>query len=361
MALGIASESTPSVGLTTAVVSGFLISALGGSKVAIGGPTAAFIPIVVGIAHEYGPEKLILCTVISGGMLIAMGLAGLGSAVKLVPRPVTTGFTAGIATFILSTQIKDALGFGITGQLPPEASVIPSPFLEKLIFFGTNLEYAHIPSLALAVSGVLLIKAYPPAFAKVVPPQIVAVVVGSAVLGAAGSLFGESFGIETIGSHFGADAIPKTLPAPSFPSGLADLLVHPDELSDLLKPSFTIALLAAIESLLCARVSDGFIGDRHRPNTELIAQGIANIASATFGGLPATGALARTAANVRAGGKSPISGMVHAVTVLGFILVAAPAAAYIPLPTLSAVLIVVGLNMVSINLPSNLSSPLLSE
>ena len=344
MALGIASESTPAIGLTTAVVAGFLISATGGSKVAIGGPTAAFIPILIGISHQYGPEKLVICTILAGGMLILMGLTGLGSAVKLVPRPVTTGFTAGIATFILSTQMKDALGLGIVGRLPEGAS-IPSPFLEKIIFLGQNLEYAHIPSLALAISGVILIKAYPASWAKVVPPQIVAVVVGSLALGVSSASFGESFGIETIGSHFGNDAIPRSLPSPHFPEGIIEVFSHPDELSALLKPSFTIALLAAIESLLCAKVSDGFIGDRHRPNTELIAQGIANIASGAFGGLPATGALARTAANVRAGGASPISGVVHAITVLLFILVAAPAAAFIPLPTLAAVLIVVGLNM----------------
>ena len=334
MALGIASESTPAAGLYTAVAAGFVISALGGSRVAIGGPTAAFIPIVVGVAHEYGPEALVTCTAMSGMMLIAMGVARLGSVITAIPRPVVTGFTGGIAVFIFSTQIKDFLGL----HLPAGSGPVPSQFLEKVIFLGSHLDAAHLPSLALSVASLGLLRLYPAAWAKVVPPQIVVVAAATAVVAGldAGGL---ADGIETIGSRFGMDAIPSGLPAPSF------TLPSADTLSNLVRPSFTIALLAAIESLLCAVVADGMIDDKHDSSQELVAQGLGNLASAALGGLPATGALARTAANVRSGGRSPVSGMVAAAVVLAVMAVAAPVAARVPLPALAAVLVSVALNM----------------
>jgi len=332
MALGIASESTPAAGLYTAVAAGFTVSALGGSRVSIGGPTAAFIPIVVGVAHTYGAEGLVTCTAMAGCMLVAMGALGLGSVIRTVPRPVITGFTAGIATFIFSTQLKDFLGL----HLPPNSGPVPGEFLEKLVFLSLALPTTHAPSLGLALASFLLLRTYPAAWAKNVPPQIVAVVVATAAV-AALEAGGISTGIETISSRFGD--IPSGLPMPHL------TLPSLDTATALLQPAFTIALLAAIESLLCCVVSDGMIDDKHDSNTELIAQGLANIASASVGGLPATGALARTAANIRCGGRSPVSGMVHALVVLFVMLVASPLAGYVPLPALAAVLVVVALNM----------------
>jgi rhodanese-related sulfurtransferase len=251
MALGIASESTPAAGLYTAVAAGFVISLLGGSRVAIGGPTAAFIPIVVGVAHDYGAEALVTCTAMSGMMLIAMGVARLGSVITAIPRPVVTGFTGGIAVFIFSTQIKDFLGL----HLPAGSGPVPSQFLEKIVFLGSHLDSAHLPSLALSVASLGLLRLYPAAWAKVVPPQIVVVAVATAAVAGldAGGL---ANGIETIGSRFGMDAIPSSLPAPSFTFPSAETV------SNLVRPSFTIALLAAIESLLCAVVADGMIDDK---------------------------------------------------------------------------------------------------
>jgi SulP family sulfate permease len=332
MALGIASESTPAAGLYTAVSAGFVISALGGSRVAIGGPTAAFIPILIGVSHEYGAEALVTCTVMAGGMLVAMGALGLGTLITKIPKPVITGFTAGIATFIFSTQLKDFFGLGSIGA-------VPAQFLEKLLFLGSHLDATHAPSLALATGALVLLRTYPASWARNVPPQIVAVVAGTLVV-ASLEAAGVHTGIQTIGSRFGEGAIPSGLPMPhlALPESL-------DTFEHLLQPAFTIALLAAIESLLCAVVADGMIDDKHDSNQELIAQGLANIASASVGGLPTTGALARTAANVRSGGRSPVSGMVHAAVVLGIMVVAAPLGGMIPLPALSAVLVVVAINM----------------
>jgi SulP family sulfate permease len=332
MALGIASESTPAAGLYTAVSAGFVVSALGGSRVAIGGPTAAFIPILIGVSHEYGAEGLVTCTVMAGGMLVAMGALGLGSLITKIPKPVITGFTAGIGTFIFSTQLKDFFGLGSIGA-------VPAQFLEKLLFLGSHLGATHVPSLALATGALVLLRTYPAAWARNVPPQIVAVVAGTLIV-AGLEAAGVHTGIQTISSRFGEGAIPSALPMPHL--ALPDSL---DTFQHLLQPAFTIALLAAIESLLCAVVADGMIDDKHDSNQELIAQGLANIASASVGGLPATGALARTAANVRSGGRSPVTGMVHAATVLGIMVVAAPLGGMIPLPALSAVLVVVAINM----------------
>lgn len=325
MALGIASERTPAAGICTAIVAGFVISALSGSKVQIGGPTAAFIPIVVGVLHNYGPENLIVCTLLAGLILIGMGVARLGVMIKYIPLPVVMGFTAGIAVFILSTQLKDFFGLNVTA-VPPE-------FLEKVFFLAKHLHEAHWPSVGLAVSAVAFIKFWPASWGRRVPASIVIVIVGTILVSVS------HLDVATIGSRFGENAIPRSLPAPHWPT------MDWKTLQSLVNPAFTIALLAAIESLLCAVVADGMIEDRHDPNTELVAQGAGNIASALFGGLPATGAIARTATNIRCGGRTPVAGMIHALTILAVVLLAAPLAKFIPLPVLSAVLVIVALNM----------------
>lgn len=325
MALGIASERTPAVGIYTAIVAGFFISALGGSKVQIGGPTAAFIPVVVGVMHNHGVENLIICTLMAGLILIGMGLARLGVMIKYIPLPVVAGFTAGIAVYIFSTQAKDFLGLTVAD--------VPAEFLEKLVFLGKNLGGTHWPSLALAIGSVAFIKAWPAHWGRRVPASIVVVILGTVIVA------GFHLEIATLASRFGENAIPQSLPVPHWPQLDYKTIQH------LISPAFTIALLAAIESLLCAVVADGMIEDRHHPNTELIVQGAGNIASALFCGLPATGAIARTAMNIRSGARTPVAGMIHAVTILGIVLVAAPLAKFIPLPVLSAVLVIVAMNM----------------
>ena len=333
MALGIASEATPQAGLLTAISAGFLVSALGGSRVSVTGPTAAFIPVVVGVAHEYGPQGLVTCTAMSGIMLFAMGTVGAGKLIERIPHPVITGFTAGIAVFILSTQVKEFLGL-------PAADAVPPQFLDKLLFFGQHLGDAHPESLALATGCLLLLKLYPASWAQVVPPQILTVVASTAaVFGLEAA--GVHTGISTIASRFGD--IPSGIPVPHLEVPSADTVVA------LLKPAFTIALLGAIESLLCAVVADGMIAeevdDRSDSAQELMALGLGNLAAASLGGLPATGALARTAANIRSQGRSPVSGMVHAATVLAIMSFASPLASKVPLPALAAVLVMVALNM----------------
>lgn len=325
MALGIASERSPAVGIVTAIVAGFVIAALSGSKVQIGGPTAAFIPIVVGVLHDYGPANLIVCTLLAGLMLIGLGVARMGVMIKYIPLPVVMGFTAGIAVYIFSTQVKDFLGLTVTG--------VPAEFWDKLKFLAGHINETHWPSVALALGSVIFIKLWPAKWGVRVPASIVVVVLGTVIV----SIF--HLDVATLGSRFGADAIPHSLPMPSWPTLDFETIKH------LFNPASTIALLAAIESLLCAVVADGMIEDRHNPNTELIAQGAGNIASALFGGLPATGAIARTATNIRCGGRTPVAGMIHALTILAVVLVAAPLARYIPLPVLSGVLVIVALNM----------------
>jgi len=325
MALGIASNSTPAAGIYTAIVAGFLISALGGSKVQIGGPTAAFIPVVVSVGAVYGPANLILCTILAGLMLIAMGAARLGTMIKFIPFPVTAGFTAGIAVVIFSTQVKDFLGLTMTKN--------SGEFIERLELLWHSLPTISWKSLLLAAASLAFIKLWPARFGRRLPASIVVVVAGTIAV----ALFG--LNVETIGSRYGASAIPQSLPLPHWPD------FKFDELGNLIRPAFTIALLGAIESLLCAVVADGMIGDRHDSNTELMAQGVANVGSALFGGLPATGAIARTATNIRSGARTPVAGIVHALTLLGVILAAAPLARFIPLATLSAVLVNVALNM----------------
>lgn len=330
MSLGIASlppenKNAPAIGIYTAIVAGFLVSALGGSRVQIGGPTAAFIPVVVAVGATYGAANLVLCTVLAGVILIGMAAARLGTMIKYIPFPVTGGFTAGIAVVIFSTQVKDFLGLTMTKN--------PGEFFERLHLLWRSLPTINWTAVFLGLGSFLMIRFWPVRLARRVPASIVVVLLGTLVVGLGG------LGVETIGSRYGADAIPQGLPMPHWPD------IDWSKAGDLIRPAFTIAMLGAIESLLCAVVADGMIDDRHDSNTELMAQGVANIGSALFGGLPATGAIARTAANVRSGGRTPVAGMVHAATLLGIILAVAPLARYIPLPTLSAVLVNVALNM----------------
>ena len=322
MAFGISSGVTPQAGIYTAVIAGGLISALGGSRVQIGGPTGAFVVIVAGIVARFGLGGLALVTMMAGAMLIVMGLTGLGAAVRFIPRPVTIGFTNGIALLIASTQIKDF--FGLT--TPP----VPSEFLPRMELLAANFLSVKGPALAVGAVSLAIILGMP-RWTRKVPGSIVALFLTTAVV----ALF--HLPVETIGSKFGG--IPGGLP----PFHLPDLkLAH---IGPLLPSALTVALLAAIESLLSAVVADGMSGDRHNSNVELVAQGIANMVSPLFGGIPATGAIARTATNVRSGARTPVSGIVHALTLLAILLVAAPAAKFIPLATLAAVLFVVAWNM----------------
>jgi sulfate permease, SulP family len=323
MAFAIASGVPPQAGIFTAVIAGILVSGLGGTKVSIGGPTGAFVVILYGIYAKYGAEKLAVCTILAGGILIVMGLARLGTMIKFIPYPVTAGFTSGIAVLIFSTQIKDFCGLAV--------EKVPSEFVEKIKVLCQNIGTVHWPTLLLAASSLAVIKLWPGRWQRRVPGSIVALVLGTAAV----AFFRPP--LETIGSKFGG--IPQGLPAPRLPA------ISWNSLHDLFQPALTIALLAAIESLLCAVVADGMIDDQHDSNQELMAQGIANIVSPIFGGIAVTGAIARTATNVRCGARTPVAGIVHGLTLLVIVLVAAPLARFIPLATLSAVLINVALNM----------------
>ncbi|MCX6893274.1 MAG: sulfate permease [Verrucomicrobiota bacterium] len=323
MAFAIASGVKPEAGIFTAVIAGFIISAFGGTKVSIGGPTGAFIVILYGIGAKYGYDNLIICTILAGGLLLTMGFARMGTMIKFIPYPVTMGFTSGIAVLIFSTQIKDFLGLRI--------EKVPSEFVEKMKVLFENLGTVQWPTLALAAGCLAIILFWPKRWQRRVPGSIAALVLGTAAV----ALF--HLPVETIGSKFGG--IPQGLPSPHFPS------VSWDNIQHLFQPAVTIALLAAIESLLCAVVADGMVDDRHDANQELIAQGLANIVCPLFGGIAATGAIARTATNVKSGARTPIAGIVHALTLLIIILVAAPLAKYVPLAALSAVLINVALHM----------------
>lgn len=322
MAFGIASGVTPQAGLYTAVVAGFLISALGGSRTQIGGPTGAFVVIVAGIIARFGLSGLEMVTLMAGLILVGMSLTGLGAAVRFIPRTVVIGFTNGIAILIASTQIKDFFGLRV--------GAVPSEFLPRL-----RLLISHFASLNWAAvglgAGTLAIILVLPRFTRRVPASIVALLVCTAV----SAIF--HLHVETIGTRFGG--IPRGLPPFAIPT------FHAEQILPLIPSAFTVALLAALESMLSAVVADGMTGDRHNPNVELMAQGIANLASPVFGGIPATGAIARTATNIRAGARTPVSGIIHAVTLLAVLLVAAPLASYIPLATLAAILFVVAYNM----------------
>ncbi|MES2221051.1 MAG: sulfate permease [Acidobacteriota bacterium] len=322
MAFAIASGMPPQSGIYTAIVAGFLISALGGSRLQIGGPTGAFVVIIYGIVTQYGVDGLFICTVMAGVMLIVMGASGLGSAVKFIPRPVVIGFTNGIAILIASTQIKDFFGLK-TGKVPGD-------------FVGRFKVLAHsagtISPLTTGLSCLaLLIIILAVRFWPRIPGYIVAMIVGTLLV----VMF--KLPVETIGSRFGG--IPS-----GFPHFHTPLLSY-QLIRNLTSPAITIAMLGAIESLMSAVVADRMSGDTHNPNVELIGQGIANVLSPMFGGLPATGAIARTATNIRSGGKTPLAGMVHAATLLVIVLIAAPLAKFIPLSALAAILLVVCYNM----------------
>ena len=325
MALAIASGTTPDKGLHTAIVAGFLISLLGGSRVQIGGPTAAFVPVVFSVIERFGYGGLILCTLLAGLILVAAGLLRVGTLMKYIPKPVITGFTAGIAVSIFSSQVKDLLGLPI--------DKVPAEFFARWSAYAAHLPSATPSAVLLAAASLAIIavlRRYRPTW----PAFLIAVVAGAIVV----ALLHTS--AETIGTRFGG--IPASLPSFDFPHiPIARTL-------ELFPSAFTIAFLAGVESLLSAVVADGMIGGRHRSNCELVAQGIANVGSALFGGLPATGALARTAANVRAGARSPVAGIAHALFLLLFMLALAPLMSYVPLATLAALLVVVAWNMAEI-------------
>jgi len=322
MAFGIASGVPPQAGLYTAVVAGFLISALGGSRVQIGGPTGAFVVIVAAIIAKFGVSGLLMVTLMAGVLLVLMGVTGLGAAVKFIPHPVTIGFTNGIALLIASTQIKDFLGL----TTPP----VPGGFLGRIKVLLEHVGTADWATVTVAASSLAVILLLP-RLTKRVPGSIVALLLGTVVT----ALF--HLHVATIGTKFGG--IPTGLPPFAVPHFRADLILP------LFPSALTVALLAAVESLLSAVVADGMSGDKHDSNVELIAQGIANLACPLFGGIPATGAIARTATNIRAGAKTPVAGMVHALVLLLILVVAAPLARFIPLATLAAVLFVVAYNM----------------
>jgi SulP family sulfate permease len=322
MAFAIASGVPPQAGLYTAVVAGFLISALGGSRTQIGGPTGAFVVIVAGIVVKFGLGGLALVGIMAGILLLMMGITGLGTAVKYIPRPVTIGFTNGIALLIASTQIKDFLGL----KTPP----VPGEFLGRIRMLLHYVGTTRWQTIAVAVTSLAVILLWPQ-LTKRVPGSIVALLLSTVVVA------GFHLPIETIGSKFGG--IPQGFPHFALPSFQAAHILP------LLPSAFTVALLAAVESLLSAVVADGMSGDHHNSNMELVAQGVANIVSPLFGGIPATGAIARTATNIRSGALTPVAGIVHAFTLLAILLVAAPLARFVPLATLAAVLFVVAYNM----------------
>lgn len=321
MAFAIASGLTPQAGIYCAIITGFLISALGGSQFQIGGPTGAFVVVVAGIVREYGIDGLFMCTLMAGVMLVIMGLTGTGTAVKYIPRPVVIGFTNGIALVIISTQLRDFLGLTVE---------VPGEFVGRIETIVANLGAVSRDSVALG-GGTLLLLVVWSRYVKRVPAYVVALFAGTV---AAAVLQLE---VATIGSRFGG--IPSGLPAFRIPD------FRPELVLSLLSPAVTVAILGAIESLLSAVVADRMGGDRHNPNTELFAQGVANIASPLFGGLPATGALARTATNIRSGARTPVAGVVHALTLLGVLMFGARYAALVPLPVLAAILFLVAWNM----------------
>ncbi len=338
LALGIASVPAgaatpfpaPALGIFTAIIGGFLISALGGSRVQIGGPTAAFIPIILLIIDRHGFAGLVMATIMAGVILVIMGLARMGSLIKYIPWPVTSGFTTGIAVAIIATQTGDFLGISATEAAPRE-------FVERLHWLGRHIADLNTATLALSAACLAVIHFWPRLGFKRVPGSIVAMLGATVVVSAFG--WHESLGIATIGSKFGHAAIPAGLPAFTWPH--VDLSM----IRDLIGPATAIAVLGAIESLLSAVVADGLTNDRHDSNTELIAQGIANIVCPFFGGIPSTGAIARTSANVNNGGRSPVAGIVHALTLLGIILIFARLAGHVPLAAMSAVLVFVALRM----------------
>ena len=322
IAFAVASGVTPAQGLITAIVAGFLISALGGSRVQIGGPTGAFIVLVAEIVHRYGYEGLQVATFMAGALLLVMGLVRLGGLIRFIPYPLTVGFTGGIALIISVTQVKDLLGLSM--------EEVPSRILPKLHAYLSALATWNPWALGLGL-GTMLLMWLLPRVTRRIPGPLVAIVVMTAAV----QVFG--LPVETIGSRFGA--VPSSLPAPQLPNLSWPLI------SQLFSPALAIALLAGIESLLSAVVADGMTGRRHRSDMEIVAQGVANIVSPLFGGIPATGAIARTATNVKSGGRTPVAGIIHSITLLLLMLVFGRWAALIPMAALAGILMIVAANM----------------
>src|ERR1700756_2728150 len=322
MAFAIASGLTPQAGIYCAIVTGFLISALGGSKMQIGGPTGAFVVVGAGIVAVHGVDGLFMCTVMAGVLLVIMGVTGLGTAVKFIPRPVVIGFTNGIAVLIASTQVKDFFGLHL--------EKVPGVFWMRVEALAGNFHTLSFEATALAVFTLLLLIICRSVSARI-PGPIVALILATA------AVYFFKLPVETIGTRFGG--VPGGLPHLQIPKFRTDL-IH-----GLLGPAFTVAMLGAIESLMSAVVSDRMSNDRHNPNVELMGQGVANVFSPMFGGLPATGAIARTATNIRAGAQSPVAGIIHALTLLCVLMFAAPLASYIPMAALAGILMIVAYNM----------------
>lgn len=322
LAIAIASGADPAKGLVTAIVGGFFISLLGGSRVQIGGPTGAFIVVVYGVIADHGYDGLVLATFMAGLMLLLAGFFRIGSLIRYVPEPVVNGFTIGIAVIIASSQIKDFFGL--------ELAEVPADFLDKLPALWAARDTASLAACGIALATLVLIVVLRRLFPRF-PGLIVAVGAASLTVALA------ALPVETIASRFGA--LPNTLPVPALPEISADRIV------ELFPSALVIAFLAGVESLLSAMVADRIIEGKHRPNAEMLAQGSANLASSLFGGLPATGAIARTATNIRAGGKTPVAGLVHAVTILLVMLVAAPLAGYLALPAMAALLVLTAWGM----------------
>lgn len=322
IAFGVASGVTPEQGLITTIVAGFLISALSGSRVQIGGPTGAFVVIIYGVVQKFGINGLLIATILSGIILIVMGLSKLGGVIKFIPAPVITGFTSGIAVLIFSSQIKDFLGLKMGN--------IPADFIDKWWAYSQHITDINFYSLGLALFALLLL-IYLPKYTSKIPSPFIALIVCTAIV----QLF--ALPVETIGSKFGA--MSSSLPSPSIPDiSLADI-------RSLMPSVITISILIAIVSLLSAVVADGMLGTKHRSNMELVAQGVANIITPFFGGIPATGAIARTATNIKSGGRTPIAGMIHAVFLLLVLLFLGSYASMIPMAVLAAILVVVSYNM----------------
>ena len=322
IAFAIASGVTPEKGLITAIIAGFLISVFGGSRVQIGGPTGAFIVIVYGIVQTYGVNGLIIATFMGGIMLVIMGVARLGTVIKFIPHPLIIGFTSGIALIIFSSQIKDFLGL--------QMGSVPADFISKWSAYFTHFGSVNQYALMIGVATIIIILGWPKINQKI-PGSLVAILLTTMAV----QFF--HLPVETIGSRFGT--ISSSFPAPELPAINLATIKH------LIQPAFTIAILGAIESLLSAVVADGMIGGNHRSNMELIAQGIANIFSPIFGGIPATGAIARTATNVKNGGRTPVAGIVHAITLLLILLLVGKWASLIPIANLAGILVIVAFNM----------------
>jgi SulP family sulfate permease len=323
MAFAISSGMTPQAGIYCAILTGFIISALGGSTVQIGGPTGAFVVVVSGIIATYGVDGLFMCTMMAGVILVIMGLTGTGTAVRFIPRPVVTGFTGGIAVTIASTQLQEFFGITLPGPAPGD-------FIGRIRALAQHADTASVPTMTLAAGVVVTVVVWNRLVPRV--PGYIAALVGGTVVATLLHL-----PVATIGTRFGG--IPAGLPHLQLPA------FRPELILTLLAPTFTVAMLGAIESLMSAVVADRMAGTRHNSNVELFAQGIANIASPLIGGLPATGALARTATNVRSGARTPMAGIIHACTLLVILLVAAPLAAAVPMAVLSGILMVVAFNM----------------